>query len=613
MAKKTSGKAVKTRKAKTVPSRAAVKREDSWNLAILYKSDGAWDRAYQKLEGMIEGFGAFQGELGKSAKTLRACLDFEVAFEKLAEPLGSYAFLKMSEDVANPTYLGMVQRYTFLATRAGEVASFIAPEIQAIPKKKLESFMKSAVLKDYRFNLEKLVRYRPHILSKKEERVLAMQGEIAGTAGRVFDQLNDADMTFGSVKNHEGQIVELTQSSFIGLLESPKRAVRKKAFHQFYEEYEAHKNTLAASLSSSVLEDVYHARVRNHPSALEGALFSDRVPLAVYDKLIDTVHSNLDSMHRYLEVRRKALKLKDVHIYDCYVPIVEGVKTNLPYDKAVTQICEALEPLGSAYVKTLEKGLTKGRWVDRYENEGKRSGAFSAGGYKGPPYILMNYKPNTLNGIFTLAHEAGHSMHTHYSAANQPFQNYNYTIFVAEVASTFNEQLLGKYLRERAKSKKMQAYLITKELEEIRGTLIRQTMFAEYEKIIHAIAEAGEPLTAERLQGEYASLLELYFGPDFAMDEPLSLEGLRIPHFYRAFYVYKYATGISASIALADRVLNGGKKELNAYMGFLKAGGSKFPLDILRGAGVDLEQPVAVEAAMARFNGLVDELEGLVG
>ncbi|MCC6797920.1 MAG: oligoendopeptidase F [Candidatus Hydrogenedentes bacterium] len=597
---------------KRVPTRAEVKVEDTWDLGPLYKSDAGWHAAYKKLEKMVPGFEKFRGKLGTSAKVLRACYEFETEFELLGERLGSYAHLKASEDVANSTYQGMVAQYTWLATRAGEAASYIAPEIQAIPEKQIKAYLNDPVLKEYKFSLQKLLRYRPHILSEKEERLLAMQGEVAGTASKVFGQLNDADLKFGMIADERGRKVELSHGSFRSLLESPKRSVRKEAFHQFYKVYEDHANTVAATLSGSVLQDVYYARARSYPSAREGSLFHDNIPVAVYDSLIKAVHGNLKTVHRYLDVRKKALKLKDIHIYDTYAPLFEQGRVNIPWDKAVKTICDALEPLGNGYVNVLSGGLNGGRWADRYENKGKRSGAFSSGGYEGPPYILMNYRPDTIDSMFTLAHEAGHSMHTYFSAKNQPFHYYGYTIFVAEVASTFNEQLLNKYLLDRAKDKKSRAFLINKEIDEIRGTLVRQTMFAEYEKVLHAIAEAGEPLTLERIREEYGKLLKLYFGPRFAMDEQLSLEGLRIPHFYHAFYVYKYATGISAAIALSQRVLNGGAKERDQYLNFLKSGGSKFPLDLLRDAGVDMERPEPVATAMKRFAELVDELEELI-
>ncbi len=599
-------------KTKSIPPRHAVKQEDTWDLTPLYPSDAAWARAFKKLKRMVGGFAKFRGKLKRSAKMIRACFDFEVEFEKLAERIGSYAFLKSAEDVANSTHQAMVARYVHVATVANEAASFIAPEIQAIPKARMRRFEQSPVLEPYRFQLRKLLRYRPHILSLAEERLLAMQGEVAGSAGRIFGQLNDADLKFGFVTDEKGVNVELTQSSFRTLLESPKRAVRKQAYQQFYKEYADHANTLAAALSSSVLQDVYNARARNFGSCLEQALFADNVPASVYDSLIEAVHDNLATVYRYLELRRKALRVKDLRFYDNYVPLVRNGAWKKTFAEAVGMVMESLEPLGAAYCQALEKGLRAGRWVDRYENRGKRSGAFSAGGYTGPPYILMNYQEDVIDSVFTLAHEAGHSMHTYLSARTQPFQYYEYAIFVAEVASTFNEQLVNALLLQKATDKKTRAYLISREIDEIRGTLIRQTMFAEFEKIAHAITEAGEPLTLERIRSEYRKLLELYFGPDFALDESLSLEGLRIPHFYHSFYVYKYATGISAAITLARRVIEGGPKARDRYLNFLKAGGSKFPLDLLRDAGVDLTRPEPVATAMDRFKTLVDELEELV-
>jgi len=599
------------KKTKKNPLRCEVHEADTWDLSPLFKTDAAWERAYRKLDGEIALFQKFRGRLGASAKTLLACYEFQVVFEKQAERLGSYAFLKSAEDVANSAYQGMVARYINLATRAGEAASFIAPEIQAIPKTKMAAFLKDPLLRPFRFQLERLLRAKPHILSQAEERILAMQGEVSDTADKVFGQLNDADLKFGEVVNERGESVELTHGTLRGLLESPRRSVRKEAFEKTYAQYQAHANTLTACLSSSVLQGVYEARVRKFPSALDAALFSDKIPADVYDNLIAAVHANLDTVYHYLEVRRKALRLKDMHAYDTYVPVVKMARRVTPYHEAVDTICAALEPLGADYCRTLEAGL-RGRWVDRYENQGKRSGAFSSGGYSGPPYILMNYQDEVVDHVFTLAHEAGHSMHTHYSAKCQLFQDYHYTIFVAEVASTFNEQLLNRYFLDRAKDKQMRAFLINREIDEIRGTLIRQTMFAEFEKIIHAAAERGEPLTLERLQAEYHNLLTLYFGPRFTVDEALSLECFRIPHFYSAFYVYKYATGISAAIALARQVIEGGPKDRERYLSFLKSGGSKYPLDLLRRAGVNMETPEPVAAAMDRFKQLVEELEKLV-
>ncbi len=596
---------------KKIAPRDQIKTRDKWDLSPLFESDAAWGRQFNKLSERVGEFEKFRGKLGTSPSVLRECYELDVEFEKDAEKVWNYAFLKSCEDVSDSTYQAMIAQVSHLAMVISEVTSFVAPEIRAIPRKKIAQFLKSKELKPFRFELEKLLRYRPHILSQKEERLLAMQSEVSDTPEHIFGQLNDADLEFGAVTDSEGNRVELSQSTFLSLLESRDRTVRRKAFHKFYAVYEAHENTLSATLRASVLQDVYEARARNYSSALEAALFPERIPATVYDNLIATVHDNLDTVYRYFDLRRRALGLRNIHFYDTYVPIVDTGKKRTGYPEAVKTVCEALQPLGSEYCGTLERGL-RGRWVDRYENKGKRSGAFSSGGYTGPPYILMNYKPETIDSMFTLAHEAGHSMHTYYSAANQPYQYYQYTIFVAEVASTLNELLLNHYLLGKAKSNKRRAYLISREIDEIRGTLVRQTMFAEFEKIIHGAAGAGEPITSEWIRAEYGKLLELYFGPDFCLDDRLDFEVLRIPHFYSAFYVYKYATGIAAATALAQRILKGGEAERGRYLRFLKSGGSDYPLELLKKAGVDMEKPEPINAAMAHFRNLVDELEDLL-
>ncbi len=357
--------------------------------------------------------------------------------------------------------------------------------------------------------------------------------------------------------------------------------------------------------------DIYYARARNHPSALEASLFPDQIPASVYDNLVGSVHRHLPALHRYYDIRRRKMRLREIHHYDTYVPILSHLQTRHTWNQAVRVILKALTPLGSEYCRVLEKGIM-GRWCDRYENRGKQSGAFSCGSYDGWPYILTNYQPEVLEHVFTLAHEAGHSMHSHYSAGNQPYAYYDYVIFVAEVASTFNEMLLSRHLMQHARDDEHKVFLINRLIDAIRGTIFRQTMFAEFEKIIHQTAEAGEPLTVDRFQELYRGLLEQYFGPNFALDDELSLECFRIPHFYRAFYVYKYATGMSAAITLANRVLQGGRQERDDYLGFLSAGCSKDPLDLLRDAGVDMQQPHAVDAAMDHFDTLVDQLDELL-
>jgi oligoendopeptidase F len=439
-----------------------------------------------------------------------------------------------------------------------------------------------------------------------------MQGQMSEASNQIFRQLNDADLKWPTMKNEKGQRVELGHSSFSAFLHSPSRAVRKNAFHTYYTQYTAHQHSLAAALNGSVQRDVYYAKARNYKSARESALFADNVPLSVYDNLIGSVHANLPALYRYYDLRKRAMKLKEIHQYDTYVPILSNQEKRHSWDQAVRVVIDALQPLGDEYCRTLTAGLTSERWSDRYPNAGKQSGAFSYGTFDGAPYLMMNFQPTVLDHVFTLAHEAGHSMHSWYSARNQPFQYYGYTIFVAEVASTFNEMLLAEHLMKKARTKQERAYLINRQLDGIRGTILRQTMFAEFEKVTHALVEGGEPLTVDTLRKEYRKLLELYFGPDFAIDPELELECLRIPHFYRAFYVYKYATGLSAAIALSQRVLNGTNGELEAYLRFLKGGCSKWPLDLLRDAGVDMESPEPVNTALAYFDRLVGELDELL-
>ncbi len=601
----------KSRTIKKLPTRRQVKPADTWDLSSLFENDANWERAFTAWEKQIPRYEKFRGTLGDGPAALARCFEFDSDFERAGERLGTYAYLKTAEDLSDSEYQRMLGRYEHAGTLAAEAASFIRPEILSLPAEKLNEYVNAKPLRRFRLQLERLIRYKPHTLGPGEEKLLAMQHEMAGAANRVFRQLTDADLKFGMCRNEKGESVELSQSTFSVFLHSPSRAVRRQAFHQFYKQFQAHENSLAAAFSSSVQKDVYYARARGYPSAREASLFHDNVPVSVYDNLVAAVRSKLPAVYRYFELRRRKMRLRDIHHYDTYVPILSELDTRHTWKQAVDVVVDSLAPLGSDYCRALSEGLN-GRWCDRYPNQGKRSGAFSSGSYDGWPYILMNYQPDVLDHVFTLAHEAGHSMHTHFSAKHQPFEYYNYTIFVAEVASTFNEQLLSRHLMQRAKSDQQRAYLINREIDAIRGTIIRQTMFAEFEKIAHELVEAGEPLTVERLKTEYGKLLADYFGPDFALDEELKLECLRIPHFYNAFYVYKYATGLSAAIALSERVLSGGKQEHDDYLLFLKGGSSKWPLDLLKDAGVDMTSSVPVQTALDYFERLVSELDDLL-
>jgi len=596
---------------KRLPRRSEVKAADTWDLSSLFPDNQAWEKAFHKFERLIPKYADFQGKLGDSAASLAACLKFDSQLDRLGEPLGAYAYLKTAEDQTDNDAQRMLGRFQNLATRAAEAASFIRPEILALPAKRLTEFLNAKEIRPYRLLLERLLRFKKYTLSKKEEQLLAMQGEMAQAANKAFRQLLDADLKFGSLKDEHGQRVELSNATFMQFLVSPQRSVRKNAFHQYYEQFQGHENTLAATLNGSIQKDAYYARARGHDSSLSSALYPDNVPHTVYDNLIASVRRNLPAVHRYYDVRKRKMRLRDIHHYDTYVPILSERRVTHTWKQASKLVIESLASLGGEYCGVLERGLN-GRWCDRYPNQGKQSGAFSSGTYDGEPYILMNYKPEVLDDVFTLAHEAGHSLHSYYSAKHQPFEYYNYTIFVAEVASTFNEQLLSRHLLQRARDDQERAFLINREIDGIRGTIVRQTMFAEFEKITHEMAEAGEPLTVQALKDTYRRLLEAYFGADFMLDEQLSLECLRIPHFYRAFYVYKYATGLSAAIALSKRVLQGGPTELNEYLGFLKGGCSKFPLDLLRDAGVDMERPEPVDTALSYFSELVTELDALI-
>ncbi len=599
-------------KAKTLPPREKVKVDDTWDLDSLFKNDEEWEAAFEKWKKLIPKFEKFRGTLADGPKQLAACLKFDEEFDRAGERLGTYAFLKSTEDQASSEYQRMKGRQQHAGSEASQAASFIRPEILAIPAKKMKEYMASKELAHYRLVLERIQRYKPHTLSDGEERLLAMQSEMSDASNRIFRQLNDADLKFGMVQDGSGHEIELSHSSFSALLHSPKREVRKAAFHQYYEVFAAHQNTLAATLGGSVQRDVYYAKARGYTSARAAALFPDNVPMSVYDNLIEEVHRRLPALYRYFDLRKRKMKLKKIHQYDTYVPILSDLDQTRNWKQGVDAVMGSLTPLGDEYCSVLEKGLTSARWCDRYPNRGKQSGAFSCGSFDGAPYILMNYQPTVLDHVFTLAHEAGHSMHSYYSSKTQPFIYYDYVIFVAEVASTFNEQFLSRKLMDDAKTKEERAYLINRDIDAIRGTIIRQTMFAEFEKLIHESAEAGEPLTVDAFQKIYGDLLSLYFGPDFAIDDELKLECFRIPHFYRAFYVYKYATGLSAAIALSERVLNGGKTELNDYLSFLKGGCSKDPLDLLKDAGVDMTTPAPVAAALDRFESLVKELDELL-
>jgi oligoendopeptidase F len=591
--------------------RSEIPEEYTWDLSKLAASDEEWEKSLAALEERIPEIESFKGSLGASAARLKTFLDYMRDTELLDERIGYYAHLRSAEDVGSSIHQERLARYMNAATRLSAALSFVNPEIQAIPREKMEEFLDDPGLREYRIMLEKILRFKPHVLSPEEERLLALQGETRRTPEKTFSALTNVDFQFGDIDTPEGPR-PLSQSTFSSFMINPDRGVRKETYSRLYSVYGDHVHTLASLFEGSVQYDVYSARVRKYSNAREMALFPDKVPGEVYDNLIAVVHENLPVLHRYYELRRRLLGLGTLAHWDVYVPVVSEVHTRYTYEEAVETIIEALAPLGEEYCDTLRSGLM-GRWVDRYENRGKRSGAFSAGSYAGDPYILMNYQEEVLRDLFTLAHEGGHSMHSWYSVRNNPFQHYNYTIFEAEVASTFNEQLVGRALLREAKDPKMQAYIVNKEVDDIVATIFRQTMFAEFEDISHRMVEQGSPLTVDSIRSAYRGLLELYFGKKVHLPESADIECLRIPHFYNAFYVYKYATGLSASVALAKRVSEGGKEERDHYLSFLKSGGSRYPLESLRLAGVDMTSPEPIRAAMLVFKEKIDRLETLLG
>lgn len=595
----------------SIPERGDIPQKDRWNLVNLFPDEAAWEAGLHELEERIPNIVSFKGTLHQSAARLRSCLEEINDVELLSERLGYYAMLRQSEDIRDSSRQDRYARYLSVATKVQAASSYQDPEILAIPEEVMEDFLASEVLEAFQISLKKLLRFRPHILTESEERLLTLQAEANQTAFKGFSALTDADMEFGEIDTAEGK-KPLSQSTFTEFLINPDREIRKKAYAQFYAVFERHKNTLAALYNGSVQLDIYRAKVRNHPSARTAGLFADDVPEDVYDNLVKTVGDNLPCVHRYYALRKKVLGLHRLRQYDVHVPLVKDINVRHTYEEAVDVVCAALSPLGEEYQTTLRNGLL-GNWVDRYENKGKRSGAFSAGSYTGEPYILMNYKEDVLRDVFTLAHEGGHSMHSWYSARNNPFQHYNYTIFEAEVASTVNEQFLAHYLLEKAENEEMKAYLYGKQIDDSIATLVRQTMFAEFEHITHRMVEKGTPLTVDSLRSTYRELLTRYFGPTMVLAEESDLEGLRIPHFYRAFYVYKYATGLSAAIALSRGILNGGEVERDRYIEFLKSGGSKYPLASLRLAGVDMRSPEPIQVALNRLTDLLEKMEGAIG
>lgn len=592
--------------------RKSVNISDSWDLSPLFHEVSETTGAREVVAGYLGKVSPFVGTLHTGAARVREAFDLYFKTFRELERIYTFAHLRSDEDKSNTDNLALLEQAIALYTKAATEWSFLTPELLSLPDDKITEYRSSAELQEYRRSFEEIVRYKPHTLSAPEEKLLSAAGEVLSSADRIFSQLNNVDLKFGEITSAADR-KPLTHGTFSIFLKSKERSIRELAFNQYYQEFDDHKNTIATTLLSSIKRDVFVARSKNYKNARARALFAENLEDQVYDNLVSTVSDSLGSLHDYYKLRADKLGLSPTFLYDTYVPLVDEIEKEHSFDEASEMICSAFAPLGEEYVSTLRRGLFTDRWVDRYENIGKRSGAYSSGCYDSPPYMLMNYHPNNFHDIFTLAHEAGHSMHTYFANKNQPYHLHDYTIFTAEVASTVNEQLLMNYLRTKFVSDKtMTAYLVNQHIDDIKSTLFRQTMFAEFEQESHAIAERDEPVTLDTFRSIYRKLLEKYFGPAVTIRDIDELECLRIPHFYSAFYVFKYATGLSAAIDISARILCGEKGAVDSYLQFLKSGGSKYPLELLQIAGVDLSKPAPIKSAMKKFGQLVEELRGLI-
>lgn len=598
-------------KSSHLPKREEIDGKYKWNLEDIYENDMKWEEDFKQVKELVRGIPKFKGTLSQGPDKLLECFTLADTLMSLNDKLFVYSRMRRDENNSNPAYQALTDRAMALSTEVYAALSFMTPEIIEVPEEKLNSFIQEEKgLSLYKSYLDEILRQKKHILSDREEELLAMTSEISHAPKDIFTMFNNADIKFPFIKDEDGDEVEVTKGRYIKFLESKNRRVRTEAFRALYSSYNKNRNTLASMLLSNIKKNKFYASVRKYGSALESSLDSDNISTAVYDNLIKTVNDNLHLMQRYLKLRKKALKLNELHMYDLYVPIVDQPKKNILYGDAATMVEEGLKPLGEEYLGYLKQGFTSG-WVDVFENEGKTSGAYSWGAYKTHPYVLLNYQ-GTINDVFTLAHEMGHALHSYYTNKTQPYIYSEYKIFVAEVASTLNESLLMHHLLQKTTDKQERAYLLNHHLEEFRGTIFRQVMFAEFEKVIHEKVEQGEALTTDALCSIYRELNLRYFGSEVVVDEDINIEWARIPHFYNSFYVYKYATGFSAAISLANQILKEGKPAVDRYIHFLSSGGSDYPLELLKKAGVDLSTPKPVQDALNEFEKTLDELEKLL-
>lgn len=594
--------------ADTIRTYDQIETKYKWDLTHIFPTDDAWEAACVQLDKDAEAFAQRNGHVAEDPK---GAIQTMFQLIRQAADINSYAFLRKETDNGDPVAQALAEKSESLMVRFYTAIAFLKPELLSMPEEQLTSLMAQADMKDYDVYLKDLIRSKPHQLSKAEERILAMGGEVATVAGNVYDMFTSVDMKFPDVTMPDGTTTPLTESVYSPLIRHRDRSVRKQAFHHIMETYGSFGNTFAATYGGSVKGDQFEARVRNFSSALEASLFPDEIPMAVYDNLVSAIHEHLPVLQEYLELRKQVLGLDELHMYDLYCPMVEGFDMKLPYEEAYQLVLEGLSPMGQDYVDVL-KEAKENRWIDVFPVENKASGAFSMGHLHGlHPYVKLNHNDN-LEDTFTIAHEMGHAMHSYYGNKHQPFPKADYSLFVAEVASTCNEAVMMRYLLKKLPEKKAQAYLLNHLLEQFRTTCFRQTMFAEFERISHQMASDGEPLTREALSKAYLELNRKYYGPACHVDEVIANEWMRIPHFYRAFYVYVYATGICAAITLSERILNDGEEGVAAYKRFISAGGSVSPIEALKLAGIDMSSPEPIQRAMGVFKETLAQFRALL-
>lgn len=600
-----------------IKARNEVPFEDRWNVEELYANQKAWKEALNlfvppgEKTPLWPALDAFQGTLGEGAETLKKVLDLSMQIDRELSKLYTYAHLRHDEDIADNEFKNGYEQILNLAHAFSQETAWFQPELMALPSSLLEQYLKSPILSNYHFHIEKLIRMKKHTLTPESEKLMALAGQALQAPHKAFSAINDADFKFAPVVDGEGEERPLSHGTYGLYIRDQDQFLREQAFKKYHNKYEDYENTLCELLSGQVQSHFFNARARNFSSSLEAALYPKNIDTSVYYALIQAVHEKLDVLHRYMELRKRVLGLKELHLWDIYVPLTSSVDIKMPYPEAESIVIESVAPLGAEYQELLRKGLQDQRWVDRYENKNKRSGAYSSGCFDSNPYILMNYK-ELLRDVFTLAHEAGHSMHSLYSRSSQPYHYSDYPIFLAEVASTFNEDLLTRHLLAKCQNPNEKIFLLNQKIEDIRGTLFRQTMFAEFELAIHQHIEQGTPLTPQLLKEEYRALNAKYFGPATCIDKEIEIEWARIPHFYYNFYVFQYATGISAALSLSEKVVKGEQSDREAYLSFLKGGSSKYPIEMLQMAGIDMTSPAPVKAAIETFDRLVTELEQLL-